>query len=89
MDTGSDKRAEASKDSVVFTLPTSSNYQGFFILANAIATRGSSTGAANLAEIGTNAILVGWEYLDSPASILSKKIEINLNTANVGTGVGV
>lgn len=87
-DTGSDLRAEAAKDGADFVLSSSSTFQGFFIVANATSAIGSTTGAATLAGLGNTALLVGWEYLGSPQAITSKRVEININNANIGTGVG-
>lgn len=88
-DSGSDKRAEAPKDAVDFNLSSASIYQGFFILANAIPTIGSTAGSENLNGIGSNAMLVGWEYLDSPSAITYKRIYLNRNIANIGNGTGI
>lgn len=80
-DAGADLRAEVNFDRVAFSASGGDiTWQGMALLANAISTRGDTTG-----------ILVSWEYLGS-AQVLSnggsQPIQILMNTLNSGTGTG-
>jgi len=82
-DTGSDNRAEAIEDRVVFSASGGDiTYQGYFLMANTTSTRGDSSGS----------VLVAYEYFGSAQTLANgdiRVIRIRSYSSNQGIAVGL